>query len=141
MTQLGIAKTGIAQSFLYNLRMSLAMTGAQVQLFPPPQFLFDPRLNGASYPVHSSAQTYLYNPLWAAAFAKGNGTQLPYLFPPGFANAAEYEMFLKKGGAPVAGAAGKGNSAPNGSLNGKVNSQLVLTLELLSSNLPYSALF
>lgn len=114
VTQLGIAKTGIAQSFLYNLRMSLAMTGAQVQLFPPPQFLFDPRLNGASYPVHSAAQTYMYNPLWAHAFAKGNGppgaNQLPYLFPPGFTNAAEYEKFLKsQGGAPQA--AGKGASA------------------------------
>lgn len=114
ITQLGIAKTGIGQSFLYNLRMSLAMTGAQVQLFPPPQFLFDPRLNGASYPVHSAAQTYMYNPLWAHAFAKGNGppgaNQLPYLFPPGFTNAAEYEKFLKsQGGTPQA--TGKGSSA------------------------------
>jgi hypothetical protein len=78
LAQLSISKSGIAQSFLFNLRMSLALTGAQTNLFPPPQFLQDPRLNGLAYPIHPQAHVnpyhHMYNPLWA--LHKG---QLPFL--------------------------------------------------------------
>lgn len=88
LTQLCISKSGIAQSFLFNLRMSLALTGAQTNLFPPPQFLQDPRLNdpktqtghGLAYPIHPHAHVnpyhHMYNPLWM------NPKGLPYLYPP-----------------------------------------------------------
>jgi len=77
LSQLSISKSGIAQSFLFNLRMSLALTGAQTNLFPPPQFLQDPRLNGLAYPIHQQATInpyhHMYNPLWAL-----NKGQLPF---------------------------------------------------------------
>lgn len=96
LTQLSISKSGIAQAFLFNLRMSLALTGAQTQLFPPPHFMYDPRLNGASYPVHGQAQSYLFNPYQANA----KNMALPYLYPPPFVNngmkPGDYEAAMAK---------------------------------------------
>lgn len=92
LTQLSIAKTGIAQAFLFNLRMSLALTGAQTQLFPPPTFMYDPRLNGASYPVHGNAQSFMFgNPLW-----NQKNMSLPYIFPPHSMKPGEYEAAMAK---------------------------------------------
>lgn len=89
LAQLSISKSGIAQSFLFNLRMSLALTGAQTNLFPPPQFLQDPRLNGMAYPIHPQAHVgmgmngmnpyqHMYNPLWAMHGQKG-GPMGPFM--------------------------------------------------------------
>ena len=97
------------------------LIGAQTQLFPPPQFLYDPRLNGASYPVHQNAQSYMYNPLWAANFAKASQV-FPYLYPPGL-TAADYEAAVSKGGKQSK----QSNGPPSNRSNGppqKVNGQM-----------------
>lgn len=123
LTQLSISKSGIAQIFLYNLRMSLALTGAQTQLFPPPQFLLDPRLNGASYPVHSNAKSFMYNPLWALG---QKGHPLPYIYPPYGMPQAEYEAaYLKATGVKPGSQSNRSNgSQANGSQSNRGSNQM-----------------
>ena len=84
MTQLAIAKPGIAQIFLYNLRMCLAVTGANTQLLPP-GYLLDPRaMPPNAYPhMHHDPYQHMYNPLWYNQNLRKNTQipQLPYIYP------------------------------------------------------------
>ena len=87
MTQLGIAKPGIAQIFLYNLRMCLAVTGANTQLLPP-GYLLDPRAMPANaFPhMHHDPYQHMYNPLWYNQNLRKNTQipQLPFIYPTAF---------------------------------------------------------